>query len=727
MTTADNAASAPLPDPDGAGGALVFATAPPGLVAWMGERGAGRTLEFLTAHLRNAHTRRLPSRGGALVGLVRPSRASARKHSRPAAHFEELARGETLAATAAPATPLAPQTVKQHLAALRHWFDDLVLGHVLEMNPAHVVHGPRSSRASGKTPVLDREDAKKLLACIDTSTVTGARAQALIALMVFFFARIGAVVGMKVREYRRSSPNSATLTLHEKGGKFHRVPAHHAAIELLDRYMALGEPEARPDAPLWQSSPGHAEKLSGHALSPRAVENREAPLPRRRAPERHLQPFDARHRKPKSGPARTRAGNRPGARSEETWGSARARTTGLAPDLRSPATMCGNAMGDFGSPNDFGPQASRRCGTSTVMGPWIFFPANSSPCRTPRMRGSTDLREVAKAVRRRADMAKTKKATRKRLNPKLAPASNPGATGKNPGLKKVKGRTPAPKARPARSSSSGAITPKQVVASTTAGGAALLAARDPGTVPFLLLFGAFGVALSLGVTLALETFRPAARAFGKRLAEQVAPAATDERSAASILRRRVTSNASAQRAVLDGVRRLLDSVAEEVAHPLADLTAEYVNDGKFPDAFFRGTARFLGDASADELSMLQEFLQRASTDIVIEGREEVPFMYRPLLEDRERLGPNHLQYLRTLPEDDPKRPTTRDEWADLGVLASGRDRHIYRVIQQLKLNGLADDPPRGGFTGVSGKESLVVMASVLRRLARLLSDSSRGN
>lgn len=320
------------------------------------------------------------------------------------------------------------------------------------------------------------------------------------------------------------------------------------------------------------------------------------------------------------------------------------------------------------------------------------------------------------AKKRTTKKRTTKKRTAKKTQRKTGVEANQKAKTTAP-----KNRSEALATSPSRSVSNRPISPKQIVASTTSGGAALLAANDPRTVPFLLLFGTFGVALSVGATLAMEALRPAARAFGSRLAERVAPAAANEQSAALVLQERVTNSAPAQRAVLDGMRRLLDSVAAEVAPVLADLTAEYINDERSPDGFFRGTARFLGDASADELSTVREIIQRLATDEVIDGRAEVAFMYRHLLEDRERVGPNHLKYVRMLPLDDPRRPTTKSEWADLGALEPANDQHAYRVIQQLKLNGLADDPPKGGFTGVSGRESWVMETAILRRLARLLS------
>ena len=61
----------------------------------------------------------------------------------------------------APST--APPTVKQHLAALRMLFDWLVIGHVIDVNPAHAVRGPKYVVKKCKTPVLTAEEASELL------------------------------------------------------------------------------------------------------------------------------------------------------------------------------------------------------------------------------------------------------------------------------------------------------------------------------------------------------------------------------------------------------------------------------------------------------------------------------------------------------------------------------------------------------------------------------------
>ena len=67
----------------------------------------------------------------------------------------------------------SPPTVKQHLAALRMLFDWLVTGHVLEVNPAHAVRGPKYVVRKGKTPVLTAEEARELLESIETVRTTG--------------------------------------------------------------------------------------------------------------------------------------------------------------------------------------------------------------------------------------------------------------------------------------------------------------------------------------------------------------------------------------------------------------------------------------------------------------------------------------------------------------------------------------------------------------------------
>lgn len=89
-------------------------------------------------------------------------------------------------------------TIKQRLAAIRTLLDALVIGQVLLVNPAAAVRGPSHSAKTGKTPVLDAVDARRLLDAIDAATPGGLRDWVLIGLMVYSFARIGAALAMKI-------------------------------------------------------------------------------------------------------------------------------------------------------------------------------------------------------------------------------------------------------------------------------------------------------------------------------------------------------------------------------------------------------------------------------------------------------------------------------------------------------------------------------------------------
>ena len=91
-------------------------------------------------------------------------------------------------------------TVKRHLAAIRAPVRLPRHRRHLAFNPAAAVRGPKHSVRRGKTPVLAADEARQLLDAIDTRRLAGLRDRALIALMVYSFARIGAAAGMRVED-----------------------------------------------------------------------------------------------------------------------------------------------------------------------------------------------------------------------------------------------------------------------------------------------------------------------------------------------------------------------------------------------------------------------------------------------------------------------------------------------------------------------------------------------
>ena len=149
-------------------------------------------------------------------------------------------------------------------------FDYLVVGQVLAHNPAAAVRGPRLVIRTGKTPVLEETEARALLAGIAGEGLADRRDKALLAVMLYSFARVGAIVRLRVRDYENQR-RRAYLALREKGGQHRRVPVHSRAAEALDAYLEAAGIGETPEAPLFQAIAGKSGELAGHALTGRSA------------------------------------------------------------------------------------------------------------------------------------------------------------------------------------------------------------------------------------------------------------------------------------------------------------------------------------------------------------------------------------------------------------------------------------------------------------------------
>ena len=115
-------------------------------------------------------------------------------------------------------------------------FDYLVVSQIVPTNPAAPVKGPTHVVKKGKTPILSVEDARTLLDSIPTDSLQGLRDRALIGVMLFSFARVSAVLGMKACDFYENG-RRRWFRLLEKGGKHHEVPVHHKAQDYVAEYL----------------------------------------------------------------------------------------------------------------------------------------------------------------------------------------------------------------------------------------------------------------------------------------------------------------------------------------------------------------------------------------------------------------------------------------------------------------------------------------------------------
>lgn len=225
-----------------------------------GELASRRLIEFFTVTIRNRNTREAYGRAvrdfcrwceKRKLGLLQISPFLV------AAYVEELG------------SMVDRPSVKQKLAALKMLFDWLVTGQVMPVNPAAAVRGPKHVVTVGRTPVLTAEEARQLLNSMDASSIVGKRDRALIATMLYTFARIGAVTAMDAEDYEIRG-RRMWINLREKGGKRHAVPAHHALEEYLDDYVLAAGIGHETKTPLFRSLDRKRQ------LTTRRIDRREA-------------------------------------------------------------------------------------------------------------------------------------------------------------------------------------------------------------------------------------------------------------------------------------------------------------------------------------------------------------------------------------------------------------------------------------------------------------------
>ena len=229
----------------------------PSFVTAGGPQASTSFLEFFVSHIRNPNTRRAYGRAvGDFITWCGDAGVVSVAHVQPlhvAAWVEMMTDSHS-----------AP-TAKQRLAAVRMLYDWLVVTQIVPVNPAASVRGPSHSVKRGKTPVLDPSEARTLLDAIDCATIVGLRDRALIGLMVYSFARIGAVTGMTVEDVYTQS-RRLWVRLHEKGGKRHEMPCHHNLEQYLHAYIDAAGIAGDAKDPLFRTIDRSSKTLSRRPL-----------------------------------------------------------------------------------------------------------------------------------------------------------------------------------------------------------------------------------------------------------------------------------------------------------------------------------------------------------------------------------------------------------------------------------------------------------------------------
>ena len=154
-------------------------------------------------------------------------------------------------------------TKKLHLAALRRFFDRLVNRHVCVINPAATVKAERYAVVEGKTPEIGVEQARTLLKSIDVSNPVGLRDRAVLAVLVYTAARVGAVAKLTLKNLKHDG-SQYTLRFSEKGGKSREIPVRHDLEQFLLDYIEAAE---ITEGPLFRTAYRKTKTLTRNAMT----------------------------------------------------------------------------------------------------------------------------------------------------------------------------------------------------------------------------------------------------------------------------------------------------------------------------------------------------------------------------------------------------------------------------------------------------------------------------
>jgi integrase/recombinase XerD len=162
---------------------------------------------------------------------------------------------------------LAAPTKKLELAALRAFFDELCLRHVVPFNPAAAVRGDKHRVLEGATPEITPTEARQLLNSISTETLAGKRDRAVIACLVFTAARAGAVARL-TRDSLIHQGSQYVLRFIEKGGLRREIPVRNDLYhDLFDYLDAAGLRDAAGLSPLFRTLNSDKRTVTANALS----------------------------------------------------------------------------------------------------------------------------------------------------------------------------------------------------------------------------------------------------------------------------------------------------------------------------------------------------------------------------------------------------------------------------------------------------------------------------
>ena len=235
----------------------------PAILREAGSAACFATDEFFAARIRNVHTRRAYGR------CVREFLEWCEAHELT---LEQVSPVDAVRYIDGLRESAASQ--RQALAALRQFFDALVTRHAVALNPFLNVRAPRRDTRRGKTPEITVEQARQLLAAVDTSRPIGLRDRAILGTLTYTGARVGAVAGLRLQD-RRDYGEYRALQFRDKRGRQREIPVRFDLDTWLTEYLeAAGIRDDPKGSPFFRRNDWHTEtRLGSESIGPWTIRN----------------------------------------------------------------------------------------------------------------------------------------------------------------------------------------------------------------------------------------------------------------------------------------------------------------------------------------------------------------------------------------------------------------------------------------------------------------------
>ncbi len=175
--------------------------------------------------------------------------------------------------------------LNQHLSSLRGFFDRLVQRHVVLLNPAASVRGVKETVLEGKTPAITIDQARTLIASIETThmvkakgqkpqevvDVVGLRDRAILRMLAYTIVRAGAIAKLRLQDLQHDG-EQYVLRFQEKGGKSREIPVRlELQRDILAYLEVAGIGGDAKDRPLFRSTVRKTKQLTANTITGKAV------------------------------------------------------------------------------------------------------------------------------------------------------------------------------------------------------------------------------------------------------------------------------------------------------------------------------------------------------------------------------------------------------------------------------------------------------------------------